>query len=255
VPVGAIGGGPLLVLLTGDALVLGSLGQAGVDTLIRPAPDTLLPVGISDDGRVVAVVSFFPTRNVLVHDLTAGTTDTLGLGSAPDPVLPPAVSPDGSRIALFGLTQLSLTLTVIERTDPPRSTTDALGVSRFTNRPLFGWPRWVGDRIHLAFLRENDTGPDTLLVGSVSPDDPGATLEEEYQVVMALEGQSQAELALGVPSSYALSPDARALVLGAYPVRDATRHSIYLMSPNAPRARVVRDDPAEFLVFPLFVSR
>jgi hypothetical protein len=254
IPLGAIGGGPTLVLRQGDAIVLGSLGQPDLDTLIFPAPSSSSLAGISDDGLLVAVVSYAPTRDLLIRDLVAGATDTLSLGSV-DPVLPPVFSPDGSRVALVGLTPLSLTLTVIELDDPPQATTDPLGLSRFTNRPIFGWPRWVGGRIHLAFLRENDSGLDTLLVGSVDPDNPGALMEEEYLVVMGLEGEAPAELTLGDPSSYALSPDGLALILGAFPARDAARHSIYLMSPSAPRARLVRDDPEEFLVFPLFVSR
>ena len=255
-PIGSIGGGPTLVLLQGDAIVLGTLGDARLDTIIRPAPALpVLPAGISDDGRVVAVVSFAPIRALLVHDLVTGATDTIDLESAPSPVLPPVVSPDGGRIALFGLTPLSLTITVIEREDPPRISTDALALSRFLNRPLFGWPRWADGRIHLAFARNNSTGQDTLLVGSISPDAPGAGMEEEFKVVMALEGDQQPELTLGQISSYALSPDAAALVLGAFPVWDAARHSIYLMTPGSPRARLIRDDPDAFLVYPLFVSR
>jgi hypothetical protein len=210
--------------------------------------------GLSDDGRFVGLVSYAPTPALLLYDLVAGAPDTIDLGGV-SPVLPPVVSPDGERVALFGLTQLNFTMTVVNLEDPPRVRTEPVGASRFTTPPIFGWPRWVGDRIYLAFLRPNDSGQDTLLVGSVSPDNPGDIMEEEYRAVLALEGEGQPELALGSASTYALTPDGQALVLGAHPTRTATHHSVYVMSPSSPRARLVRDAPPAFLVFPLFVTR
>lgn len=261
----APGGGPLvplgvspesqtLVLLDGNAIVLGSLGQAGLDTILQPAPASLSLATISDDGLLVALVSYGPQRGLIVYRLADARTDTLDYGSI-DPVLPPVIAPDGSRIALFGLTQLSITLTLVSLGDPPQAQTEPVGTSRFLNRPVFGWPRWTADGIHLAFLRIADDGPDTLLVGRISPDDPAAGLEEEYRAVMVPVAAGNPELEMGPPSTYALTADARALALGAYPESRATHHAIYLVTPSVSRVQLVRDAPGQVLVGPLFVRR
>jgi len=253
----ALGASPVartLVLLHGNAIALGSLGQAGLDTILQPAPTSMSPATISDDGLRVALVSYQPVRGLIVYDLVSATADTLDYGSI-DPVLPPVFAPDGRRLALFGLTPISLILTVVSLGDPPRFSSDALAISRFLNRPIFGWPRWLDDGIHLAFLRAADAGPDTLLVGRVSPDAPAAELAEQYRAVLVPVEAGQPELELGVPSSYALAPDARALILGAFPGSRATSHAIYLVTPSALRVQPVRVEPQQFLVAPLFVTR
>jgi hypothetical protein len=254
----ALGESPVartLVLLHGNAIVLGSLDRPGLDTILQPAPTRMSPATISDDGRLVALVSFEPVRGLIVYDLVNATADTLDYGAV-DPVLPPVFAPDGSRLALFGLTPISFTLTVVALGDPPRFSSDALAISRFLNRPIFGWPRWLDDGIHLAFLRAADAGPDTLLVGRVSPNAPAAELAEQYRAVLVPVAAGQPELELGVPSSYALAPDARALILGAFPAsRATTSHAIYLVTPSAPRVQPVRVEPQQFLVAPLFVTR
>jgi hypothetical protein len=253
----ALGASPVartLVLLHGDAIVLGSLDREGLDTILRPAPTSMSLATISDDGFLVALVSYQPVRGLIVYDLVNGTADTLDYGAV-DPVLPPVFAPDGSRLALFGLTPLSLTLTVVALGDPPQFSSDALATSRFLNQPIFGWPRWLDDGIHLAFLRAADAGPDTLLVGRVSPGAPAAGLAEQYRAVLVPVEAGQPELELGAPSSYALAPDAGALILGAFPAFRATSHAIYLVTPSALRVQPVRVEPQQFLVAPIFVTR
>jgi hypothetical protein len=251
---GASAVGQALVLLNGDAIVIGTLSRPGLDTILRPAPTSLSLASISDDERLVALVSYEPLRALIVYDRANHAADTLDYGPI-DPVLPPVLAPTDDRVVLFGLTPLALTITVIDRADPSRRETASLSLSRFLNRPIFGWPRWMEDGIHLAFVRVADGAPDTLLVGRIAPDDPSQPLNEQYRAVMAPESDARPELVIGDASTYALTADARALALGAIPEAGTARHAIYLVTPSLARVQLVRDDPGQFLVFPLFTRR
>jgi hypothetical protein len=253
-PLGASAAAQALVLLDGTAIVIGTLGQAGLDTILQPAPQSLSLATISDNERLVALVSYAPDPGLIVFDRATRTADTLDYGPV-DPVLPPVLAPGDGRVVLFGLTPTSFTVTVLDRDDPSRMVTRALRMSRFVDRPIFGWPRWVDDGIHLAFVRVANDGPDTLVVARLSPDVLDAPPEEQYRAVMAPVDDGQPELELGEPSTYALAPDARALVLGAFPAPGAARHSIYLVTPSVARVQPVRDEPLQFLMLPLFVRR
>jgi hypothetical protein len=254
-PLGASPVAQALVLLQGDAVVMGVLGRPGLDTILRPAPTSLSLATISDDERLVALVAYAPTPGVIVYDRANRSADTLDFGAV-EPVLPPVLAPADDRVALFGLTPTSIVLTVVFRNDPSRMESAALATSRFLNRPIQGWPRWNAEGIHLAFVREAGTGPDTLLVGRVSPDEPGLGMEERYRVVLAPVDDRHPEVdPLRNASTYALTADAAALALGAAPDHGSTHHAIYIASSATARLQVVRSDPQQFLIYPLFVRR
>jgi hypothetical protein len=254
VPIGAYTANGTIALLAGDAIVLTTLDHPErIDTIIQPAPTSQSLLSFSPTGVLLALVSYAPTRAVLVYDRANKTTDTLPLGTL-DPALPPVFSPEGDRIALLTVTQLSVLVTTIDLSAPSHFYSEPLQLSRLLNRPLFGWPRWIGDGIHLAFRRVAEPGPDTLVVGIVHPDNADAALEEQYRAVMAPSDQ-RPEIAFGPSSTYSLSADGRALVLAAFPSAGATAHSIYVVTPSLPRIRVVQDEPGVVLFFPQFINQ
>jgi hypothetical protein len=253
VPLGASAAAQALVLLHGSAIVIGQLGQPGLDTILA-APASLSLATISDNERLVALVSLGPTRGLIVFDRANRAADTLDIGPIV-PVLPPVLSPGDGRVILFGATPTSFTATVLFLDDPSRIETTNLRMARYGDLLIFGWPRWVDDGIHLAFVRAAADGPDTLVVTRLAPDALDQPPEEQYRAVMAPGDGGQPELDLGAQSTYALAPDARALALGAYPAAGAARHAIYLVTPSVPRVQPVRDQPQQVLVAPLFVRR
>lgn len=252
-PLGASALSRTLLFLQGDAIVLGTLDQPTLDTIVRPAPATLSLASFSGDERYVAVPSFEPTQGVIVYDRANRLADTLDFGQTP-PDVAPVFSPDNRRVAWFTVTPLSLVITVRDRADPSRRTSETVGLSRFLNRPIFGWPRWVEGGIALAFVRVANDGPDTLVVGLIRPDDPDFPMDELYRAVMAPVSDNRPELGFGLSSTYALTTNAMALALGALPARNTTgRHAVYLVTPDIGRVQLVRDEPSEFLAFPLFI--
>jgi hypothetical protein len=253
VPLGASAAAQALVLLHGTAVVIGQLGQSGLDTILA-APGSLTLATISDNERLVALVSLGPNRGLIVFDRATRVADTLAFGTI-EPALPPVLAPSDGRVVLFGVTPTSFTATTLYLDDPARVETTILQVSRYGTPLIFGWPRWVNDGIHLAFVRVATDGPDTLVVARLSPDALDAPPEEQYRAVMEPVDDGQPELQLGSSSTYALAPDARALALGAFPAAGAARHAIYLVTPSIARVQPVRDQPQEFLMLPLFVRR
>jgi hypothetical protein len=241
-----------LVLLDGNAVVVGRLDQPGLDTILFPAPVPTSLAAISDDERFVAIVSFQPVAGLILYDRADRRADTLDFGSEP-PALAPVISPNNDEIVLFSVTPLSLIATTLYRTDPTRRRTHILRVSRVLDRPIFGWPRWVDDGILMAFVRVAADAPDTLVVGLVRPDAPNALLEERYRAVMAPVSDARPELGIFDASTYAFTRDGDALALGAEPQQGTGRHAIYLVTPNGGRVQLVRDDPGQFLAYPLFI--
>lgn len=252
-PIGAHGSEGAVVLLNGTAIVLTTVGVPDrMDTVIHPSPLSQSLASFSHDGTAFALVSYSPERSVLLYDRVNHTLDTLSLAGS-DPVLPPVFSPDGERLALISVNELSILVTIIYRFDPSRSYTERLSVSRFLNRPVFGWPRWVGNGIRMAFRRVADPGPDTLLVGTVFPDSPGDRLQENYRAVMAPVSDERPELDFGSASTYALTLDGEALALAAVPGTGLSPHAVYVVTPGVSRVQLVLDGGGEYPVFPLFI--
>ncbi|MDH3497446.1 MAG: hypothetical protein OER21_11845 [Gemmatimonadota bacterium] len=253
VPVGASAASRLVVFLHGTALVLGSLDlSVRLDTLLARVPDQMSLVAFSHDEQFVAFVSYAPVEAVLVYDRANRRTDTLPYGPI-IPVLPPAFSPDDARIAVFSLNDLSLVLTELFPADAARRVTNVLPISHLVNRPIFGWPRWTAGGVALAVVRLATEGADTLLVGSIDPDNLGGGFDEEYRAVMAPVSDARPPVEIGVNSSYALTADGRALILAAEPGTGFGRHAVYLVTPNVARVQLLLDDPAQYPTLPQFV--
>ncbi len=257
VPIGAYTTDGTIALLAGDAIVLTTLSHPEVlDTVIRPSPLTHSLLSFSPSGRFLALVSVRPTQGLLLYDRANKTLDTLTMGDAdPEVALPPVFSPDGQRIAILTVTPLSLLVTILDLDARLQPRTEPLQVSRLLNRPLFGWPRWSDDGIHMAFRRVAEPGPDTLVVGVVQPDNADAFLEERYRAVMAPESDERPEVVFGLSSTYSLSADGLAVVLAAFPAAGATAHSLYVVTPSVPRIRIVQDEPGVVLFFPQFINQ
>jgi hypothetical protein len=251
-PLGANAAETEVALLDGSALVLVTqLAPSQPDTILQPVPTSMSLVSFSEDGDLLALVSYAPDPGVIVYDRVNGTLDTLSFGPA-DPALPPIFSPDNTRIALLSVTDLSLLVTVLRRDGSSSPTTEAFRFSRVVNLPMFGWPRWLDDGLHMAFRRAASAGPDTVLVGLLQPDDANSLMVERYRAVLAPQDTAPG-LELASSSTYALAADGAALVLGAMPAADPGRHAIYLVTADIDRVRVLVDDPERYLVFPLFV--
>jgi hypothetical protein len=254
VPIGAYTTDGTIALLAGNAIVLTTLAHPEViDTLIQPAPTSQSLLSFSPTGVLFALVSYSPTRAVLVYDRANKTIDTLAIGNL-EPALPPVFSPQGDRIALLTVTPLSVMVTILDLNAPSQFYSEPLQVSRLLNQPLFGWPRWIGDGIHMAFRRVAEAGPDTLVVGVVRPDNADASLEEQYRAVMSPSDQ-RPEIEFGPSSTYSLSADGRAVVIAALPSVGASAHSLYVVTPSLPRIRIVHDDPGVRLYFPQFINQ
>ena len=252
VPLGAHAGERVIAFLHGDAIVLTTLDRPwALDTILRPAPQSHSLVAFSPLGDLAALVTYGPVQGVIVFDRVNRLLDTLSYGAVV-PVLPPVFSPDGARLVLFGLNELSLLATIIPRVGgEPR--TIPLPVSRFLNRPVFGWPRWIGTGVRMAFLRRATDGPDTLLIGDVFPDDPELRLIEAFRSVLAPSGDSTVGLEFDLPSTYALTTDGRAVILGAVPVGGVSAHAVYYAAEGFGPVRRVVDSAGQYPVYPLFV--
>jgi len=251
-PIGTHPGEGTAAFLDGTAIVLATLSKPEVlDTIIRPAPASQSLAAFSADGRFVAVVAYAPTPGLLLYDRANRRLDTLPMDGA-DPVLPPMFSPDDGRIALISLTQLSILVTIVSLDQPTSATTRQISVSRFTNRLIFGWPRWGVDGLQIAVRRVAEDGPDTLLVGVVDPDVEGALLDEQFRALMAPAGDPEAEVGLANASTYALTTDGTTLALGAVPTSGAA-HGVYIVTANGSRIRPLLDAVGEYPVYPLFI--
>jgi len=253
IPIGAHDGEGIVALLGGDAIMLASLSQPGaLDTIIHPIPDQHSLAAFSDDGKQVAIISLKPSVAVLVYDRANRTVDTLPIVGI-EPVLPPIFSPDGTRIAVISVTALSVYVTLIEQDDPANAYTRVLNISKFTNELMFGWPRWIGDGIRMAYWRTAANGPDTLVVGSIFPDAPYAFPTEHYRAVAAPVSDERPELQIGPLSTYNLTAGGDAVVLAAVPGTGLTPHALYLITPNIDRVQLIRDASGEYPVLPLFI--
>ncbi|MDH4351248.1 MAG: hypothetical protein OEW56_08895 [Gemmatimonadota bacterium] len=253
VPIGIDPADGTAVLIDGTVITLVTLGKPDqIDTIIQPAPASLSLAAFSPNGVLVALVSYAPTAALLLYDRANRRVDTLSLAGA-DPVLPPAFSPDGERIALITLTDISILATVIPLDPLASAQTRRLAVSRFTNRLIFGWPRWGSDGLQIAVRRVAQEGPDTLLVGVVDPDIEGTLLTEQYRALLAPAAHPTAELDFAVESTYHLASDGQALALGAVPGTGGARHAVYLVTPGISRVQPVLDTLAQYPVFPLFI--
>jgi hypothetical protein len=239
-------------LLAGSAIVLTTLSDPQrLDTIIRSAPVSQSLAAFSTSGLLVAIVAYAPTPGLLVYDRANRRVDTLPLSGA-NPVLPPMFSPDDTHIALVSLTDLSIVVTVIPLANPAAAATRPVSVSRFTNRLIFGWPRWDDDGLRLAFRRVAQTGPDTLLVGVVNPTLEGAQLDERFRALMAPADDPEREVDFVDASTYALTTDGTALALGAVPGNGAP-HGVYIMTENMSRIRPLLDAAGQYPVYPLFI--
>ena len=254
-PLGAATHSQLAVFVDNTVLVLASLDQPGqYDTIIDPMPESLSLASFSPDELLVAVVSYAPTRAVLLYSRANRKVDTIPFNGG-EPVLPPIVSPDNERVALVSMTDLSLFLTTLYPTDRGRVDTERFGFSKFLNRPIFGWPRWTEDGLYMAFVRVADAGPDTLVAGLIDPDAADEFFNEQYRAVMSPVSDERPELFIGPSATYAFSSNGRELVLGAMPGPTAAgRHAIYLVTPAVPRVQLVVDDPDRVFIFPLFIN-
>jgi len=253
VPIGSDAGRRVIALLDGTAIVLLSLDwPEQLDTIISPSPSSQTLASFSETGDLVAIAAYAPVPALLVYDRPNHRLDTLSLGGA-TPVLPPVFSPDGTRLVLFSLNDLSLLVTIVPRVGFGSIQTVPLRFSRFLNHPVFGWPRWVGTGIRLAFVRVAQNGPDTLVVGTVFPDDPDVPMEEAYRTLLVPEDSSAQELAFGDASTFALTADGTGVILGLEPVGGTSLHAVYYAGLGVPRARPVFDSAGQYPIFPLFV--
>jgi len=253
VPIGTHPSQRLVALLADQAIVLASLDRPGeLDTIIAPSPSSHTLASFSATGDLVAIAAYAPVPALLVFDRVNRRLDTLPLGGV-EPVLPPVFSPDGTRVILFSLTELSMFATIVPRTGTATVRTVRLRFSWLLNRPVFGWPRWVGDGVRMAFVRVVEDGPDTLLVGTVFPDDPEALMEEAYRTLLVPEDASASELRFGDASTFALTADGSGIVLGLVPVGGGSQHAVYHAAPGIPRPLPVVDSAGQYPVFPLFI--
>lgn len=256
-PIGiASANGPIVALHRGSsgAVVLISRDEPlRIDTILDPSPSSMSLASFSQDARFVALVSYAPVEGVLIYDRANRSVDTMPFGDA-EPVLPPLFSPDNRRVGVIGSTGLSLSFTTLFPEDGSRITTEQLGFSIFTSVPIFGWPRWTEDGVLIAVVREADDAPDTVVASAFNPDRPGDFLEERFRAVLAPVSDARPELAFTSSSTYAFAADGRAMVLGANPANGLSRHAVFLVTPDVGRVQLVLDDPAQVLVFPLFVD-
>jgi hypothetical protein len=254
-PIAVSPGGQAVALLSGNVIVLSSLTDPGrVDTMINLPAGSEISVGaFSPDRNLFGVVSYRPTEALLVYDRAAHRLDTLPVSGA-NTALPPAFNADGNRVALIGATQLALYVTVVQRDRPDLTSTSKLGISRFTHRPLFGWPLWTAEGLLLAVVHVADPGPDTVLSVSIDPAKPDNDLVERYRAVLAPVSDERPELEFGDRSTYAYGAAGEGLVLGAQPGSDPTRHAIYYVSRAVPRVRLVFDRPSTFPEFPFVIN-
>jgi len=251
-PIGTHPGEGTAVLLDGTAIVLSTLSRPQeLDTIIRPGPASQSLAAFSGNGVYVAIVAYAPTPGLLLYDRANRRLDTLPLGGA-DPVLPPMFSPDDERVALVTLTDLSILVTIVPLDNPTSARTRQISVSRFTNRLLFGWPRWGDDGLRMAFRRIAEEGPDTLLVGVVDPDLDGALLDERFRALMAPADAPDQEIGLVAASTYALTTDGTTLALGAVPTNGAA-HGIFIVTETGGRIRTLVDALGQYPVYPLFI--
>jgi hypothetical protein len=253
IPIGTHPADRLIALLDGGAIVLASLDRPEeLDTIISPSPSSHTLVSFSDAGDLVAVAAYAPVPCLLVFDRVNRRLDTLPLGGA-IPVLPPVFSPDGERVVLLSVNDLSVLATIVSRTGPATPRTVRLRLSRIVNQPVFGWPRWVGSGVRMAFVRAAEDGPDTLLVGTVFPDDPELPMEEAYRTLLAPADDSTAVLEFGSTSTYGLTADGTGVVLGVIPVGGRSQHAVYHAGPGLARPLPIVDSAGQFPVFPLFI--
>jgi hypothetical protein len=253
-PIGAQADERVIALRDGGAIVLTTLDDLGrLDTIFYPAPTLHTLASFSASGTQMALVSYAPVAAVMVFDRANRRVDTIPMGGL-QPVLPPVFAPDGTRLFLFSLTDLSVLLTDVPLGGGSLTTTP-LAVSRFLNKPIFGWPRWVDDGLRMAFLRRaaEGQGPDTIIVGEVYPDDPQIPMLELYRAPLAPEADTTVVLEFDLASTYALSTDGQEVILGAVPVGTAHAHGIFHVTAGAGRPRALVSTSDQFPMYPLFI--
>jgi hypothetical protein len=252
-PIGVHPGVGTIALLAGNAIVETTLDRSDdLDTLIHPVPQSMSLASFSSDARYLAIVAYAPSPGLLLYDRANRLLDTLDLGGA-DPALPPVFAPGDDRIVLITVTDLSILATFVYPDDPGNTSTRQVRASRLLNRPIFGWPRWIGNGLRMAFVRVAESGPDTLMVGTIFPDNPSSFLQEHYRALMAPANDPDANLDIGLASTYALTADGSTLALGAIPGDRQSPHTVYVVTQDSGRVRVLVDGPGENPVFPLFI--
>ena len=169
--------------------------------------------------------------------------------------MPPVFSPGNEHIVVIGATTLSLFSTVLYRGEQGRRDVHTFGFSRFLTIPIFGWPRWTSDEgLLMAFVRDGQADPDTLLSIGLDPNDPSA-FTERFRAVLSPVSDERPELIFGPEATYAYAEDGQAIVIGANPgTGSATRHALYYLTPGVPLVRLLLDDPAQRPVFPNFIN-
>lgn len=253
VPIAVSGSGFTMAVVHGAVVGLVRLDRPGtIDTImVRPQVHSL--ASFSPDAGLVALVSYDPTNAVLVFDRANRTVDTLPYGDQVA-VLPPAFHADNRRIAVVTATPLSVFTTILYRDDRSRMDTHTIGQSPFLTIPIFGWPRWTDEGLLMAFVREGQSRPDTLLSMVLDPTNPVEAFER-FRAVLAPVSDERPELVFGDFSTYAYSEDGQAIVLGANPgTGGSERHALYYVTPNVPRVRLLLDDPSQRPVFPNFIN-
>lgn len=217
-----------------------------VRTLARPTGQ-ILPATISDDERFLAIITFARQPLIIVADLQSGSVDTLPTGVV-EPVLPPVFSPDNELLAVIGANSFTLEVAMVQRASGIPLGTHPVGGSRFVDIPVFGWPRWTSDGLHLVVRRQpftGNTGPDTLIAVTLDP----ANVTRGYRRRF----RAESELRFDVGSTFAYSSDAAAIVYSARRSVGQT-HGIYFQSANTPIVQLVIDDPTNGEVFPQMVN-
>ena len=253
-PVAVGNGGQVVAVVAANALLVTSVENPGkLDTMIAPLPAEMSLGAFSSDGNQFAIVSYLPTEVLLRYDRVNHRLDTLPVQGA-NTALAPVFSPDSKRIVLVGATQIALWVTVVQIDRPDLTSTSHLGTSRFTHRPLFGWPAWTTEGVLIAAVHLADPGPDTVLSMSFDPDHPQNDLAERYRAVAAPVSDERPEIVFGNRSTYSYGANGEGLALGAQPGSDASRQAIYYVSRAVGRVRLVLDDPKTFPEFPLIIN-
>jgi hypothetical protein len=217
-----------------------------VRTLERPSGQ-ILPAALSDDDRFLAIITFGRQPLIIVADLETGVVDTLPTGVI-DPVLPPAFSPDNALLAVFGANSFTLEVAMVQRESGIPLGTHPVGGTRFVDIPIFGWPRWTTQGLHLVVRRRpfsGNTGPDTLIAVTLDPADVTGGYRRRFRAI--------SDLRFDVASTFAYSSDGNALVYGALK-SDGQTHGIFFQSANTPAVQLVIDDPTNGEIFPQMVN-
>lgn len=254
VPLAVSRNGSVIALAMGNSVIISTLDRPNeIDTVLSPAPDQMTPAAFSPDQRYLALVSFAPAAALLLYDRANRTVDTLPFGSV-TPALAPVFSPNSRRVAMIAANDLTLFATIVELDDNNRTHTSRLGISRFENRPILGWPTWNELGLLGVFVRVTPDAPDTLALMSLDPDNLQGFAQDVFTAALVVPGRPDEEIAFGLRSTYSISPDGQAVVIGAAPDGDLSRHAIYFGSSDSERVQVVVNQQDQFPMFPLLIN-